>query len=218
MKRNVILVFAVCLGLASCGEGPAQSEASTSDEPGADEGKLWVTGERLTRHTCPSDGCGVVGQLFFREGVESLEERDGWVRITEEYDASCQGGESEYVDEGNVACTSANGITGGRFAEWVRLDGLSETRPDDPAETATANEQLVSQSDDFARYKDAFTSLAAQLISEGRCTEADFREMGGFVKSVTAPYDDEPVYFTYCGGMTTANKVYVNAQTGEVVR
>ena len=157
-----------------------------------------------------------VGQLFFREGVTPFEEQGGWVRISEQYSASCEGGISEYVDEGNSACTEENGIVNGNFAEWVEKSYLSQTRPADPAETAAANETLVAQSDDFARYRTAFVSLAAQLISEGRCSEADFREQGGFMKSVN-DYPDQPVYFTYCGGMTLANKVYVNAETETVL-
>ena len=46
------------------------------------DARLWVTSERLNRRTCPSESCGVVGQLFFREGVTVHEERDGWARIT----------------------------------------------------------------------------------------------------------------------------------------
>jgi len=40
--------------------------------------------------------------------------------------------------------------------------------------------------------------------------------MGGWLKSVNQ-YRKEPVYFTYCGGITSANKVYMNAETGMVL-
>ena len=36
------------------------------------------------------------------------------------------------------------------------------------------------------------------------------------MKSVN-DYPEQPVYFTYCRGMTLANKVYVNAETEEVL-
>ena len=29
-------------------------------------------------------------------------------------------------------------------------------------------------------------------------------------------YRDEPVYFTYCGGMTISNRIYLNAETGRI--
>lgn len=50
-----------------------------------DDERLWVRSERLNRRTCPSESCGVVGRLFFREGVTGHEERNGWARITQTY-------------------------------------------------------------------------------------------------------------------------------------
>lgn len=158
----------------------------------------------------------MVGRLSFREAVTVLEERGAWVRITKEYDGACENGQSRYVDVGDKACTSANGFRDGRFSEWVRKEHLSATRPADPANTATTDESLVAQSDDFARYRRQFASIAAKLIADGRCTKAEFAEQGGFVKSVTE-HRNEPIYFIYCGGMTAANKLYVNAKTGEVM-
>lgn len=167
------------------------------------EERFWVTSERLNRRTCPSESCGVVGQLFFREGVTVREEHDGWARITQTYDASCVGGRSEYVDTGNAACDPANGITDGQFAEWVSVEYLSETRPPDPAADASGIEELVSGSDDFARYRTAFAQAAQSLIAQRRCSERDFRDMGGWVKSTS--HRNQPIYFTYCGGATVAN-------------
>ena len=51
--------------------------------------KLWVTVDRLNRRTCPDTSCGIVGRLFFREGVQVFERRGGWVRISRYYNASC---------------------------------------------------------------------------------------------------------------------------------
>ena len=215
------LALGLCALAVGCSDPSPQGQAEgveqeSTDGAARDTGKLWVSSERLSRHTCPSTKCGVVGQFFFREGVDPLEEQDGWVRVSRVYDASCKDGRSEYVDEGNAACDPGNGITGGKFAEWVEKSGLVAERPSDPADTATADESLIAGSDDFARYRKSFTEIAARLIAEGRCTAEDFKEMGGFVKSVT-DYRNEPVYFTYCGGLTASNKVYVNAKTGETV-
>ena len=77
------------------------------------ESKLWVVVDRTERHTCPSSKCGVAGKLFFREGVDFLEKKGEWVRITEPYSASCVGGESEYIKEGNKSCARKNGIVNG---------------------------------------------------------------------------------------------------------
>jgi hypothetical protein len=215
MKHSMLGAIALTMLLSSCGSAPTESPAQEAQEAD-DPNKSWVTSEGLDRHTCPSEKCGIVGRLFFREAATPLEQKNGWSRISKYYDAACENGRSKYVDKGNANCVKSNGIADGKFAEWVRSEKLSKQRPADPALTATADENLVAESDDFSKYRKPFTRLAAQLISEGRCTPADFKEMGGWLKSVTE-YRDEPVYFTYCGGMTAANKIYVNAATGRVL-
>ncbi len=157
--------------------------ATLAQETTESSPKYWVTSERLNRRTCPSDNCGVVGQFFFREGVTIHEQRDGWARVTNLYEASCIKGRSEYVDTGNASCDPANGITNGQFAEWVSADYLSKTRPPDPSENASGLEAVVADSDDFARYHAVFAEAARSLIAQSRCTERDFQEIGGWSKS-----------------------------------
>lgn len=176
--------------------------------------KLWVTSQYLDRHTCPSEKCGIVGRLFFREAAIVEERKGEWARVSKVYDANCRNGVSQYVDKGRAACTAENGITDGQFAEWVKGANLSPERPPDPATTAAADEKIVANSDDFTQHRTAFAKAARQLISEGRCTAAEFQEMGGWVKSSNER--DKPVYFTYCGGMTISNRLYLNAATGEI--
>src|SRR5690606_32521584 len=103
----------------------------------------------------------------YRERVTILEEREGWARITEPYDASCIAGRSEYVDSGNDACDPSNGIVDGKFSEWVSLQYLSEEAPPDPAAGATGLHALIANSDDYRRYADAFASAASQLLADG---------------------------------------------------
>ncbi|MHB2240379.1 hypothetical protein [Pseudomonas monsensis] len=179
------------------------------------ENKLWVTTDRTDRHTCPSTKCGVAGRLIFREGVEVLETKGEWVRITKAYSASCVGGKSEYVKEGNKSCTTANGIKEGNFAEWVQVKDLSRDRPEDPAEGATGDDSLIKGSDDYRIYKIQFSRAARQLINDGTCTEGDFQEMGGWMASSNR---GQGMYFTYCGGMTLSNKVYLDVKTGKTSR
>lgn len=212
------MAVATSVLLVGCGQPPQSNtavEATQETQSTADKGKLWVTTQYADRHSCPSEECGIVGRLFFREAATPMEAKDGWVRVTKVYDASCQNGESQYVDKGNAACTTANGITNGQFAEWVKESQLSVARPADPAETASADESIVADSDDFTQYRAAFAKVARELIASGRCTAGDFKEQGGWVKSVNQR--DQPIYFTYCGGMTAANKIYMNAETGTVI-
>lgn len=180
----------------------------------ASASQFWVNTERLNRRTCPSESCGVVGQLFFREAVTVLETRDGWARVTEPYDASCASGRSRYVGSGNSQCSVRNGIVDGRFSEWVLERFLVTTRPADPAAGAQGVEKLVSGSDYFARYRAVFVQATQSLLADRRCVAADFQEMGGWVKS--SNHRNTPIYFTYCGGSNVSNRLYLNAKTGEI--
>lgn len=170
---------------------------------------LWVATDRALRRTCPDNKCGVVGQLFFREKATILQEKDGWGRLSRYYDASCRNGISEYVESGNAECAASNGIVDGRFAEWVRIDDLTSERPPDPSAGAAGNFALVKNSDDYRLYKHTFAKAAGDLIKSGRCSAADFLEMGGWTKSTNKP---GPVYFTYCG----EDRIYINAMTGDI--
>jgi len=208
--RSSFLLAAVLL--AACSGAPEESMQDEQSSSNAD--KMWVTSQYLDRHTCPSKNCGVVGRLMFRESANVLETQGEWVRITDNYDASCVGAVSEFVDSGNAQCVPQNGVTDGQFAEWVLASSLSKDRPADPAETAAQSERIVAQSDDFAQHRKAFVKAANQLISAGRCTPAEIEEMGGWVKSSTER--NRPIYFTYCGGMTIANRLYLDVETGEI--
>lgn len=176
---------------------------------------LWVTADRLNRRTCPATHCGSVGWLMHREKATVYERRGGWGRISKHYYASCRNGKSEFVKTGDARCSADNGINNGKFAEWVSLKHLTKTRPADPGANAAGLEKLVSGSDDYRKHKSVFVDAARKLIASGRCTAEDFKEMGGWVKSTTT-YRNKPVYFTYCGGMTVSNRLYLNAVTGDV--
>ena len=177
---------------------------------------LWNTADRLNRRTCPSTDCGVVGRLFHREKVTVLERVGEWVRITQPYNASCQGGRSQFVDEGNSACVSENGIRDGKFAEWVSANYLSAARPPDPSAGATGDLALVKDSDDYSKYSQIFAKAARNLIRSGQCSEADFKNNGGWVKSYTKR--SQPIYFMYCGRAHVNNRIYLDASSGRTFR
>jgi hypothetical protein len=218
MKARHVCILC-CAFLAACrqSEGtPAQPTGNDAALPESGEiGKLWVKTDRAIRRTFPSDKAPSVGMLFYREGATPIETKGGWTRVTKYYAAACENGQNRYVKRGDKACTAANGYRpDGTFAEWVRSDQLVAERPRDPAADAKEDEKLVAQSDDFKQYHHEFAVAARKLIGQGRCTESDFTEQGGWVKSVTE-HANEPVYFAYCGGMTSANKVYLNVTTGQ---
>jgi len=179
------------------------------------EPELWVSTDRVARSTCPSVKCGVAGQLMFREGVTVLETKGDWVRVTKPYSASCSGGISEYVKSGNSACVAGNGIINGMFAEWVPITSLTKDRPADPGEDASGDNALVKSSDDYRLYRTQFAKAARELIDNGTCTAGDFEEVGGWMLS---PAQGQGMYFMYCGGMTKANRLYLDVRSGKVSR
>lgn len=179
------------------------STSSTSDT-------FWVTSDRLNRRTCPATLCGVVGKFFHREGVKIFEKRDGWARVTKYYDAYCINGKSEYVDSGRATCSPSNGITNGKFAEWVSLQFLAAKRPADPSAGAKGTAKLIGSSDDFRKYEAVFVKATDELMASGRCTRKNVERMGGWFKSTNFP--NKPVYFAYCGD----DRLYLDASNGRV--
>lgn len=73
----------------------------------------------------------------------------------------------------------------------------------------------VLRSDDFVEHKSAFVDATFELVKDGTCTLDELAEQGGWWKSSDR---GEQYYFTYCGGMTLRNKLYLNVQTGQVSR
>ena len=176
------------------------------------ERTAWVTAMQLNIRTCPSSSCGVLGTLRLRDEVTVLAEMDGWARISKYYGAGCVNGVSQHVVGGNADCVPTNGIAGGKLAEWVSAQFLRSSLPANPWVKASGSYGLVKNSDDYRLYKDVFAQAASSLIESGRCAPSDFKTMGGWIKS--SSLSGEATYFTYCGGMQSENKVYLNARTG----
>ncbi len=174
--------------------------------------QMWVTTDRADRRTCPSAKCGTVGNLFYRESAEVFETKNGWARVTKYYPAYCTVGRLD-VKSGNADCSPTNGVRDGNMAQWVRLDSLSRNRPADPAAGAEGTAALVGQSDNFRLYKAAFVQAAEKLMSSGECTQKDFKDLGGWVKSTNKGMG---IYFTYCGGGST--RIYLDVSNGRTFR
>jgi hypothetical protein len=77
-------------------------------------------------------------------------------------------------------------------------------------------ESVIRGSDDFSNYQQIFIPATAKLIENGTCNLAELKEMGGWVKSQS--HKNQPVYFTYCGGMTIGNRIYIDVSSGNVFR
>lgn len=84
------------------------------------------------------------------------------------------------------------------------------------AALASDADQWIAASDDLEKHSKAFLQAAMDLVENGTCTGAEFIENGGGVRSTS--FGPRPVYFMYCGGATVANRLYLDAATGEVFR
>lgn len=124
-------------------------------------------------------------------------------------------GLSEYLKSGNAACVASNGINNGVFAEWVSKNSLTKDPPADPSEEANGGEILVKGSDDYRLYRSQFAKAAQELIGNGSCTAVDFEETGGWMSSAA---EGPGIYLMYCGGMTIANRIYLDVRSGGISR
>jgi hypothetical protein len=81
------------------------------------------------------------------------------------------------------------------------------------ASISTADESYLKNSDDLDRHRVAFVTAAKKLIAKGRCSTEDFREAGGWIKSTSK---GQSIYFTYCGGFTISNRLYLDVSSGRI--
>lgn len=112
---------------------------------------------------------------------------------------------------------TADKIAADQAAAVVRLQEIADRQAADQATAvARAREDAIKSTDDFQIHKDAFLRATATLVGNGTCTLVDLREMGGWVRSQT--HKPKSVYFTYCGGMTVNNRIYLDANSGRIFR
>lgn len=74
----------------------------------------------------------------------------------------------------------------------------------------------VAASDDHTLHAQAFAQAAARLVRERRCTVAELRELGGWLRA--APDGGAPRYFTYCGGTSVRHRIYLDPASGRLSR
>lgn len=162
-------------------------------------GSYFVTADHLNVRLSPSANGKLTNKLSFGARVDVEEVRSGWARISKYYDGSVEG-------------------LNGTVARWVSAKYLSATKP--KAETTSPASgplaEALSQSNDYRKYSSQFIAASKKLIEQGKCTLGDFKEMGGWVRSTNN--GSKPIYFTYCGGFTKQNRIYLNVANGKVFK
>ena len=155
---------------------------------------FYVSDRKIAVFDEPNVDALIKDYLYKGDHIEVLEKSNGWGRI------------SDYIvmHEG-----------GPEMAEWVEMSKLSEDEViisvDEHVEIL---DSYLVKSDDLKTYRKPFRVAIDGLIENGTCEPGDFEELGGWVKSVK--YSNRNVYFIYCGGLKLENKIYLDADTGEI--
>lgn len=156
--------------------------------------EYYVIERRIDVYNHPKETALVVDTLYKGEKVAVLEQNDGWFRL------------SDYIvyEEG-----------GEETAEWVSSKGLSDAQPViKEQERLDTLDGYLQKSDDLKVHLDMFRNKTQLLLDDETCRPSDFDELGGWVRSVT--YRPRNVYFIYCGGLEQENKIYLDADKGEI--
>lgn len=155
---------------------------------------FYVSERKIAVFDAPDVDALIKDYLYKGDHIEILEKSNGLGRI------------SDYIvlHEG-----------GPEMAEWVEMSKLSE---DEVIISADEHVEILDsylvKSDDLKTYRKPFRVAIDSLIENGTCEPGDFEELGGWVKSVK--YSSRNVYFIYCGGLKLENKIYLDADTGEI--
>ena len=170
--------------------------SSTAFGAASSPGSYYVTTEVLNVRLAPNPSGQITNRLYERQRVDVLEIKNGWARVSKYYSGSSEG-----LD--------------GDVARWVAEKYLSGSKPKE-IQANTPLEEALKSSDNYSKYRDVFVKASKSLISKRQCSLSDFKEMGGWLRSST--FKPKPVFYTYCGGMRSNNKVYLNAKTGRVFK
>ena len=142
----------------------------------------FVTTDSLDVRLCPAVTCPVTNKLYERQQVEVLELRDGWARISREYDGAVEG------------------LPGRSVARWVPAKHLSAKRPAELVQPMPAAglsdpriEYLPKVGDNGLTEADVtlLRRYSVSLLRSGACTVIDDGD-----RSVSRP----GTYWVHCKG------------------
>jgi hypothetical protein len=192
-RFTLVLLIAVCA-------------ATTAFAEAAAPGEFVVSASSLNVRLAANASAKVKDKLYRGQEVDVFEVSNGWARISRYYDGASEG-------------------LSGDVADWVSAEHLSPvTKTPPPARPRVEIKidvdspvyQAIKSSDDLAEHQGIFVQVSEKLVDAGQCKLSDFRDIGGWWRS--AAHKPEPVYYTYCGGASNEDRIYVNTATGEVFR
>jgi len=159
------------------------------------QGNYYVITEKLNVRLAPHKNGKKTNILYKNQKVQVYEVLNGWARISYYY------------------LSKKEGISYS-IARWVSSKYLLKTK----VKTKNNNNSLIVQAlkgtDNFVKYQAIFISASEKLVKNKKCSISDFKEMGGWMRSSSK----RNIYFTYCGGMSKSNRLYLNISTGKVYK
>jgi len=192
-RATLTLLIAVCA-------------ASSAFAQARSPGEYVVSADTLNIRLAANTNAKVKGKLYQGQQIEVLEVSNGWARISHYYDGATEG-------------------LSGDVARWVFATHLSPIAPPPvPAKPRVEIKvdvnspvyQAIESSDDLALHQGIFVQASEELVKAGQCKLSDFRDIGGWWRS--AAHKPEPVYYTYCGGASNEDRIYLNTDTGATFR
>ncbi len=175
----------------------------------------------LNVRLAPNTSGKLRGKLHRGQVIEALEVRDGWARISRYYNGANEG----------VAGTVAHWVYATHLADLpvakkqaarpVEKELVVEVQPamPPPGEEIIVSAPIldaIKSSDDLPRYEATFAWVSAKLVDTGTCKISDFRDIGGWWRS--ADHKPRPIYYTYCGGGSNSDRIYMDTTTGKTFR
>ena len=158
-------------------------------------GKNYVVSDSTDERLEPAPKSNKTNTIYKGQAVEVYEIKNGWARVSEYYNGKYEG-KSKSV------------------ARWVLAKDLSAKKATEKVVVInSAVAKSIKGSDDFSKYSKKMIEVSENLVKSGQCSIKDFEDMGGWMRSTNR---GKGVYFTYCGGMNSNNKVYLNINTGEI--
>jgi len=180
--------------------------ASTAFAQAMSPGAYVVSADTLNIRLAANTSAQIKGKLYRGQEVEVLEVSNGWARISRYYDGASEG-------------------LSGDVARWVFATHLSprpitqppaKPRVEIKVDVNSPVYQAIESSDDLTLHQGIFVQVSEELVNAGECKLSDFRDIGGWWRS--AAHKPEPVYYTYCGGASNEDRIYLNTDTGRTFR
>ncbi len=72
--------------------------------------------------------------------------------------------------------------------------------------------KYIAKSDNYEKHSKVFINVSQRLIANRVCKISDFRKTSGWME-----LSKDEMYFTYCGGFTKKDKIYINLVTNEII-